>query len=67
MKYAELKTKSIAELEKMVDDLSALAFQLRQRSKTGQLDTPHKIKANKKDIARILTAINEKKAAGETK
>ncbi len=62
MLVKELKTKSKAELTKLVDDLKAELFMLRFKNSTGQLNEVHKIDAVKKDIARILTVLNTKEA-----
>ncbi|MBN0919176.1 50S ribosomal protein L29 [[Mycoplasma] gypis] len=62
MKYTEFSAKSIEELEKLVADYKANLFTLRFKSRTGQLDQSHKIQEVKKDIARALTALNEKKS-----
>ena len=47
-----------AELDKMKKDL----FNLRFQHAINQLDNPHKIADTKKDIARVMTVIAEKKA-----
>ena len=47
-----------AELDKMKKDL----FNLRFQQAINQLDNPHKIADTKKDIARVMTIIAEKKA-----
>lgn len=67
MKYSDLKNKSIEELQQLVIDYKANLFTLRFKSKTGQLDQNHKIKVVKKDIARVLTALNEKLSSKEGK
>lgn len=63
MLVSELKNKSEAELLKMIEDLKAELFSLRFKNSTGQLDQPHKIKAIKRDIAKVFTAISNKKTA----
>lgn len=65
MSYSELKEKSTQELEKMLADLKAELFSLRFKNATRQLDQVHKISLVKKDIARILTALNSKKMEGD--
>ena len=62
MKATELRTKSSEELEKMLKDLKAELFTLRFQNAINQLDNPHKIADTKKDIARVMTVIAEKKA-----
>ncbi|MBU4691334.1 50S ribosomal protein L29 [Mycoplasma zalophi] len=67
MKYQDLKSKSIEELNNLVTDYKANLFTLRFKARTGQLEQNHKIKDIKRDIARVLTALNEKMSSGETK
>ncbi len=57
----DLETKSVEELNNLVSDLKAELFMLRFQNSTGQLDQPHKISLIKKDIARVFTALNNKK------
>lgn len=65
MSYAELKEKSVKELQELLNDLKAELFSLRFKNATRQLDQTHKINLVKKDIARTLTALNAKKAEGD--
>mgnify|MGYP004673610951 FL=1 len=62
MKATELRTKTSEELEKMLKDLKSELFTLRFQNAINQLDNPHKIADTKKDIARVMTVIAEKKA-----
>ena len=62
MKATELRTKSSEELEKMLKDLKTELFTLRFQNAINQLVNPHKIADTKKDIARVMTVIAEKKA-----
>ena len=62
MKATELRTKSSEELEKMLKDLKSELFTLRFQHAINQLDNPHKITETKKEIARVMTVIAEKKA-----
>ena len=57
----DLETKSVDELNILINDLKAELFMLRFQNSTGQLDQPHKISLIKKDIARVFTVINHKK------
>ena len=66
MKASEMKTMSVSELEKKLTELKDELFHLRFQLAIKQLDNPHKITAVKRDIARVLTVINEgKKNAAE--
>ena len=62
MKASELRTKSCEELENMLKDLKSELFTLRFQNAINQLENPHKIADTKKDIARVMTIIAEKKA-----
>ncbi len=62
MKATELRTKSCEELEAMLKDLKSELFTLRFQHAINQLENPHKIADTKKDIARVMTIISEKKA-----
>ncbi len=46
----------------MLTDLKTELFNLRFQLAINQLDNPHKIKETKKEIARVMTIIAEKKA-----
>ena len=65
MKASEMKTMSTEELEKKLTELKDELFHLRFQLAIKQLDNPHKITAVKRDIARVLTVINEGKKAAE--
>ena len=60
MKYTDLKDKDLAELNSMLKQSKLLLFTARQKLKTMQLINPNEIRAIKKDIARINTAIKAK-------
>ena len=62
MKATELRNKTNEELEAMLKDLKTKLFNLRFQHAINQLDNPHKIADTKKDIARVMTIIAEKKA-----
>ncbi len=57
----DMRSKSNAELMKMVNDLKAELFTLRFQAATGQLEKPHRMKLIKKEIARAKTVINDQK------
>ena len=60
MKAKELKTLSVEELTRKLDELKKDLFMLRMQHATNQLDNPMRLNAVKKDIARIKTIIREK-------
>ena len=65
MKAKEIRAMSADELQKKLTELKDELFHLRFQLAIKQLDNPHKITAVKRDIARVLTVINEGKKAAE--
>lgn len=63
MKITDIRSMSETELEQKVKDLKEELFNLRFQHSINQLDNPHKIAETKKDIARVLTVLTEKKNA----
>jgi large subunit ribosomal protein L29 len=60
MKAAELRETTIDELRKKEQDLRKELFNLRFQKATGEIENPMRIRAIKKEIAKILTVITEK-------
>lgn len=60
MKYSEIKDLSLKELHEKVKELREEIFRLRWQKHMGQLENTAKIKNTRKDLARVLTAINQK-------
>lgn len=63
MKASEIRELSVAELNEKLDELSKELFNLRFQHAVNQLDNPLRMKAVKKDIARVKTIISEKESA----
>ena len=63
MKASEIRNMSIAELETKLKELKEELFNLRFQHAINQLDNPHRISDVKKDIARVMTVLREKKDA----
>ncbi|WP_456404078.1 50S ribosomal protein L29 [Hydrogenimonas sp.] len=63
MKYTEIREKSREELEKLLKEKKMELFEMRLKLKTMQLTNPNEIRAVRKDIARIKTAITAQKNA----
>ena len=63
MKASQIKEMSAEELQKKLTELKDELFHLRFQLAINQLDNPHKITEVKRDIARVLTVINESKNA----
>lgn len=64
MNNKQIREKSIVALQNHLEILKAELFGLRFQSVTGQLEKPHRINELKKEIARILTNLQERKIAG---
>ena len=62
MKATDIRKLSEKELNEKLADLKDQLFKLRFQHAVNQLDNPHKIADVKKDIARVMTVINEKNA-----
>lgn len=63
MKASELREKSVEELQTALGDELKQQFKLRMQLSTGQLNESHLVKATRRNIARIKTAMTQK--AGE--
>ncbi|BEQ16535.1 50S ribosomal protein L29 [Desulfoferula mesophila] len=62
MKATELTELSQEELAQKLEDLRQELFNLKFQHSTGQLENPMRVKQTKKDIARVLTFINQRQA-----
>lgn len=62
MIYSDIKEKSLNELQELLKEKKVLLFELKAKLKTMQLTNTSELKAAKKDIARIQTAITAAKA-----
>ena len=60
MKVKEVRQLSEVELDSKLLELKAELFNLRFQLATGQLDNPLRVKAVRKDIARVKTIIRER-------
>ena len=68
MNAADLRSKSVEELNEELVALRREQFNLRMQQATGELAQVHQHGRVKKDIARVKTVLNElSRAAGETK
>ena len=63
MKATELRALSTEQLEAKLKELKSELFTLRFQHAINQLENPHKLVDVKRDIARVLTVINEGKNA----
>ncbi len=62
MKAAELMNMSAEELNAKLKELKGELFNLRFQHAINQLENPHRISDVKKDIARVMTVLNQKNA-----
>ncbi|HDM31966.1 50S ribosomal protein L29 [bacterium] len=65
MKAKELRQLSDKELHQKLVELRKKLAELRFHLSAGRLKNPHQIKETKKDIARILTILNERRREKE--
>jgi large subunit ribosomal protein L29 len=56
-----LREKTVDELQHREQELAEQLFALRLQKTTGQLEKPAKMRTARKDLARVLTVLNEKK------
>jgi large subunit ribosomal protein L29 len=62
VKAKEIREMSPEELGKKLTELKNELFNLRFQHAINQLDNPHRITEVKRDIARVMTVMNEKNA-----
>ncbi len=60
MKAAELRDMTVDELQKREQDMRRELFNLRFQQATGEIENPRRIRALRRDIARVLTIVTEK-------
>lgn len=66
MKASEIRESTAAELNKKLEELRSELFNLRFQHAINQLENPMRIKAVKKDIARIKTVMREMELSGDS-
>lgn len=62
-KAKQLREQSVDELTAKEQELAEQLFALRLQKVTGQLEKPSKVREVKRDLARVLTVLNEKRSA----
>jgi large subunit ribosomal protein L29 len=60
LRVSELRDLSTEELERKLAETRQELFNLRFQSATGALENPARIRLAKREIARVLTVLNEK-------
>ena len=61
MKASELREQTVEELQDKEKELAEKLFALRLQRVTGQLESPAKMRDAKRDLARVLTVLREKR------
>ena len=61
MKARELRDQTVEELKDKERDLADQLFALRLQKVTGQLEKPSRIHQVRKDMARVMTVLREKR------
>jgi len=62
VKASEIREMTAEQLNEKLGELKEELFNLRFQHAINQLDNPHKIVDVKRDIARVMTVLNEKNA-----
>ena len=61
IKASKLREQSDEELEQRLRDLEEQLFKLRFQKSTGQIENPVKLREVRRDRARVLTVLNERR------
>ncbi len=61
LKAVTLREKSVEELLKDEEDLRTQIFKLRFQQSTGQAENPQRLRGVRRDLARVLTILGEKR------
>lgn len=60
MKTSEIRNMSTEEINSKIEELRGELFDMRMKQATASLEKPHKIRAARKDIARMKTVLSER-------
>ena len=63
MKVAEFRDLQVDELRQREKEMDDQLFRLRIQKSMGQLEAAHKLKAVRRDLARVKTVLREKETA----
>ena len=63
MKVAEIRDFTVDDLQQREKDMDDQLFRLRIQKSMGQLEEAHKLKALRRDLARVKTVLREKETA----
>jgi large subunit ribosomal protein L29 len=61
IKAAQLRDSTLEELQERERELAEQLFALRLQKVTGQLEKPARVRQVRKDLARVLTVLHEKR------
>ena len=65
MKVSEVRDLHVDELREREREMNDQLFRLRIQKSMGQLEAAHKLKALRRDLARVKTVLREKVPAGD--
>jgi large subunit ribosomal protein L29 len=65
MKASQMREQTTEELQDKERDLAEQLFALRLQKVTGQLEKPHRVRQVRKDLARVLTLLHERRQPGQ--
>lgn len=65
LKTSEIRKMSTEDILKKIDELKNELFDLNMKKATASLEKPHKIKKNRKDIARMKTVLAEREGGNK--
>ncbi len=60
MKFGEIKDLTVEELRKRSQQLREELFETKMKHSLGQINNPIEIRTKRRDLARVLTAMNAK-------
>ena len=63
MKFAEISDLGVDELRQREKDMDDQVFRLRIQKSMGQMEAAQKLKALRRDLARVKTALRQKETA----
>jgi large subunit ribosomal protein L29 len=63
MKVTEVRDLAVDELRQRAKELDDQLFRLRIQKSMGQVEAAHKLKAMRRDLARVKTVLREKESA----
>jgi large subunit ribosomal protein L29 len=63
MKVADVRDLAVDDLRQREKDMDDQLFRLRIQKSMGQLEAAHKLKALRRDLARVKTVLREKETA----